>query len=216
MFLNTLLQEILFWSGITMVLEKTLESLLDCREIQPVHPKGDQSWVFIGRTDAEAETPILWPPHANSWLVGKDPDAGRDWGQEEKGTTEDEMAEWHHRLDGHEFEWTLGVGDGQGGLACCDSWGCKESDMTERLNWTDSLCSFKSRLHQGIAFLFACILSRFIHVWPFGLQPASLLCPWDSPGKNTIVDCHALLQGIFLSQGSNSRLSCLLHYQVGS
>ena len=88
----------------TVVLEKTLESPLDCKEIQPVHPKGDQSWVFIGRTDAEAETPIVLPPHAKSWLIGKDPDAGRDWGQEEKGTTEDEMAEWLHRLDGHEFE----------------------------------------------------------------------------------------------------------------
>ena len=87
-----------------MVLEKTLESPLDCKEIQPVHPKGDQSWVFIGRTDAEAATPILWPPHAKSGLIGKDSDAGRDWGQEKKGTTEDEMAGWHHRLDGHEFE----------------------------------------------------------------------------------------------------------------
>ena len=87
-----------------MVLEKTLESPLDCKEIQPVHPKGDQSWVFIGRIDAKAETPILWPSHAKSWLIGKDSDTGRDWGQEEKGTTEDEMAGWHHRLDGHEFE----------------------------------------------------------------------------------------------------------------
>ena len=87
-----------------MVLEKTLESLLDCKEIQPVHPKGDQSWVFIGRTDAEAETPVFWPLDVKSWLIWKDPDAGRDWGQEEKGTTEDEMAGWHHQLDGHEFE----------------------------------------------------------------------------------------------------------------
>ena len=118
-------------------LEKTLESPLDCEEIQPVHPKGDQSWVFIGRTDAKAETPVFWPPHAKSWLIGKDSDAGRDWGQEEKGTTEDEMAGWHHRLDGHEFEWTPGVSDGQGGLVCCDSWGHKELDMTERLNWTE-------------------------------------------------------------------------------
>ena len=92
------------WCFWTVGLEKTLASPLDCKEIQPVHPKGDQSWVFIGRTDAEAETPILWPPHAKSWLIGKDPDAGRDWGQEEKGTTEDEMVGWHHRLDGHEFE----------------------------------------------------------------------------------------------------------------
>ena len=118
----------------TVVLEKTLESPLDCKEIQPVHPKEDQSWVFIGRNDAKAETPILWPPHAKSWLIGKDPDAGRDWGQEEKGTTEDEMAGWHHWLNGREFEWTLEVGDGQGGLACCNSWGRKESDTTERLN----------------------------------------------------------------------------------
>ena len=125
-----------FWN---VVFEKTLESPLDCKEIQPVHPKGDQSCVLFGRTDAKAETPILWPPHVKSWLLGKDPDAGRDWGQEEKGTTEDEMAGWHHQLDGHEFEWTPGFGDGQGGLACCDSWGHKESDMTEWLNWTESL-----------------------------------------------------------------------------
>ena len=125
------------WCFWTVMLEKTLESPLDCKEIQPVHPEGDQSWVFIRRTEAEAETPVLWPSHAKSWLIGKDPDAGRDWGQEEKGTTEDEMAGWHHRLDGHEFGWTPGVGDGQGGLACCGSWGRKESDTTERLNWTE-------------------------------------------------------------------------------
>ena len=113
------------------------ESPLDCEEIQPVHPKRDQSWVFTGRTDAKAETPILWPPHAKNWLTGKDPDAGRDWGQEEKGTTEDEMAGWHDQLDAHEFEWTPGVGDRQGGLACCNSWGRKELDTTEWLNWTE-------------------------------------------------------------------------------
>ena len=123
--------------ALIVVLEKPLESPLDCKEFQPVHPKGDQSWVFIGRTDAKAETPILWPPHAKSWLIGKDPDAGRDWGQEEKGRTEDEMAGWHHRLNGHESEWTLGFGDGQRGLACCDSWGRKELDTTEWLNWTE-------------------------------------------------------------------------------
>ena len=125
------------WCFWTEVLEKTLESPLDCKEIQPVHSKGDQPWVFIRRTDAKAETPVSWPPHTKSWLIGKDSDAGRDWGQEEKGMTEDEMAGWHHWLDGHEFGWTLGVVDGQGGLVCCNSWGCKESDMTEHLNWTD-------------------------------------------------------------------------------
>ena len=125
------------WCFWTVVLEKTLESPLDCKEIQPVHPKGDQSWVFFGRIDAKTETPILWPPHAKSWLIGKDSDAERDWGQKKKETAEDEMAGWHHQLDGHEFEWTLGVGDGQGGLAICDSWGRKDSDMTEQLNWTE-------------------------------------------------------------------------------
>ena len=130
------------WCFWTVVLEKTLESPLDCKEIQPIHSKGDQSWVFFGRTDAEAETPTLWPPHARSWFIGKDSDAGRDWGQEEKGTTEDEMAGWHHRLDGQEIGWTPGVGDGQGGLACCSSWGRRESDTTKQLNWTELCKSF--------------------------------------------------------------------------
>ena len=125
------------WCFWTVVLEKTLESPLDCKEIQPVHSEGDQPWVFFGRNDAKAETPGLWPPHAKSWLIGKDSDAGRDWGQEEKGMTEVEMAGWHHRLDGHEFGWIPGAGDVQGGLACCDSWGRKESDTTERLDWTE-------------------------------------------------------------------------------
>ena len=124
------------WCFWTMVLEKTLESPLDCKKIHPVHSEGDQPWDFFGRNDAIAETPVLWPPHAKSWLIGKDPDAGRDWGQEEKGTTEDEMAGWHHRLDRHEFEWTLGVGDGQGGLACCDTWGHRvRHDWATELNW---------------------------------------------------------------------------------
>ena len=122
-----------FW---TVVLEKTLERPLDCKEIQPVHPKGDKSWVFIGRTDAEAETPIFWLHYVKNWLIWKDSDAGKDW-KWEKGTTEDEMVGWHHRLNGHGFGWTPGAGDGQGGLACCDSWGHKESDTTERLNWTE-------------------------------------------------------------------------------
>ena len=119
------------WCFWTVVLEKALESPLDCKEIQPVHPKGDQSWIFIGRTDAEA--PILWPPDAKSWLIRKDPDAGKDWGQKEKGT-EDEMVGWHHRL-GPKFEQAPGVGDGQGRLACCSPWGWKELSTTEQLNW---------------------------------------------------------------------------------
>ena len=125
------------WCFWTVVLEKTLESPLDCKEIQLVHPKGDQSWVFFGRTDVEAETPILWPPHAKSWLIWKDPDARKDWGQEEKGTTEDEMVGLHHQLNGHGFGWTPGVSDRQGGLACCSPWGHKELDMTGRLIWTE-------------------------------------------------------------------------------
>ena len=124
------------WGFWTVVLEKTLESPLECKEIQPVHSE-DQPSDFFGRNDAQAETPVLWPPDAKSWLIGKDSDAGRDWGQAEKGTTEDELAGWHHWLNGRESEWNPGVDDGQGGLVCCDSWGCKESDMTELLNWTE-------------------------------------------------------------------------------
>ena len=111
------------------------ESPLDCKEIQPVHSKGKQSWIFIGRTNVEAETPILWPSDSKNWLIWKDPDAGKDWREEEKGTTEDEIVGWHHRLKGHEFEQTPGVGDGQGGLACWSLWGRKKSDTTEQLNW---------------------------------------------------------------------------------
>ena len=125
------------WCFWTVVLEKTLESSLDFKEIQPVHLKGNQSWIFIGRTDVEAETPIHWPPDAKSGLIWKDPDAGKDWRWEEKGMTDDEMVGWHHRLNGYEFEWALGVGDGQGGLECCSPWGCKELDMTKWLNWTE-------------------------------------------------------------------------------
>ena len=120
----------------------TFESALDSKEIQPVHPKGNQSWMLIGRTDAEAETPFLWLPDAKNWLIVKDPDAGKDWRQEEKGTTEDEMVGWHHRLNGHEFEQAPGVGDGQGSLACCSPWGQKESNMSEQLNWTDLILYF--------------------------------------------------------------------------
>ena len=121
-----------------MLLNCGVESPMDCKEIQLVHSKGDQPWDFFGRN----ETPVLWPPHEKSWLTGKDPDAGRDWGQEEKETTEDEMAGWHHGLDGRESEWPPGVGDGQGGLACCNSWGHQESNTTERLIWTEMSCLY--------------------------------------------------------------------------
>ena len=155
-----------------MVLEKTLESPLDCKEIQPVHPKGDQSWVFIGRTDAKAETPKLWPPDVKSWLILKDPDAGKDWGQEEKGTTEDEMVGWHHWLNGHGFEWAPGAGDGQGGLACCSSWGRKELDTTERLNWTS----------QYIIWVEAVLLRNIAMVFYFKMLPST---------------CHATIKHAF-------------------
>ena len=133
------------WCFWTLVLEKNLESplrdscrlLRDCEEIKPVHAKGNQPWIFIGRTDAEAESPILWPPGAKNWLIGKDPDAGKEWKQEEKGMTEDETVGWHHGLNGHEFEQAPGVGDGQGSLVSCNPWGRKELDMSEWLNWTE-------------------------------------------------------------------------------
>ena len=123
------------WCFLTVVLEKTLESLLDCKEIKTVNPKGNQPWIFIRRTDAEAEAPILWPPDEKNWLIWKDPDAGKDWKQEEKGKTEDEMVGWHHQLDGHEFEYSPEV-DGQGSLVCCCPWSHKQLDTTEWLNWT--------------------------------------------------------------------------------
>ena len=152
------------WCFWTVVLEKTLESPLDCKEIQPVHSEGDQPWDFFGRNDAKAETPVLWPPHVKSWLIGKDFDAGRDWGQEEKGAAEDEMAGWHHALDGRESEWTPGDGDEQGGLACCHSWGREESDTTELLNWTEhtshsTYLTFYTVL--WLLFLLGCLVDSF-------------------------------------------------------
>ena len=126
------------WCFWTVVLDKTLQSPLDNKEIQQAHPKGNQSWIFIGRTEAEAETPVLWPTDVNNLLIRKYPITGKDWRQEEKRMTEDGMVRWHHWLDRLEFEQSLGVGDEQGGLACCSPWGCKESNMTERLNWTET------------------------------------------------------------------------------
>ena len=125
----------------------------------PVHPKANQSWIFIGRTDVEAETPILWPPHAKSWLIWKDPDAGKDWGQEKKGMTEDDLVGWYHWLDGYGFGWVPGVDDRQGGLACCSSWGRKELDTTEWLNCTEN---FKSRIQY---FSYASLGGKEVCVW---------------------------------------------------
>ena len=145
------------WCFLNCGLKETLESPLDSKEIKPVNTKGNQSWIFIGRTDAEVEAPVLWPPDVKSQLTGKDPDAGKDWRQEERGTAEDRMAGWHHRLNGHEFEQVLGDGEGQGSLLCCSPWGCKESDMTEE--WTKTMPDTKpqtqdnaKKLHLGISF----------------------------------------------------------------
>ena len=136
------------------------------KETQPVHSEGDQPWDFFGRDDAKAETPVLWLPHAKTWLIGKDSDGGRDWGQEEKGMTKDEMAGWHHWFDGCESEWTPGVGDGQGGPACCDSLGCKELDTTEQLNWTDSINICASGFDEHLKSIF-CLLLVVGSVFPW-------------------------------------------------
>ena len=154
------------WCFWTLVLENTLESPLDYKEIQPIYPKGNQSWIFIGRTDAEAEAPILWPPDAKKWLIGKDPDAEKNW-RWEKGITEDEMVGWHHQLDGHEFEQTSGVGDGRGGLVCCNPWDHKESDTIEQLNWTELMlyARFPELNH-----LIKTSSSPLINIYPFCLM----------------------------------------------
>ena len=174
-----------------MVLEKRLESPLEsCKEIKQVNPKGNQSWTFIGKTDAETEAPIFWPPDTNiltNWLIGKDPDAGNDWKQDEKGTAEDETVGWHHRLDGHEFEQASGIGDGQGDLACCSLWGCKEPDMTERLNWTYDPCS--------LALVFVLFKLKNISSSFYSLVLAGkdfLFVPWADRITSRILSCTAL------------------------
>ena len=151
------------WSFGTVLLEKTLESPLDCKEIQTVHPKGNQSWIFLGRTNAEAEAPILWPPDVKSWLIGKDPDAGKDWRQEEKGMREGEMFGWHHLLSGHEFEQASGVGDGQGSLVCCSPWGCKQLDSTEQLIWTELNWTSSSEIMNPTLFTESYRFQLYIH-----------------------------------------------------
>ena len=171
------------------MLEKTLESPLDCKEIQPIHSEGDKPWDLFGRNDAKAETPVLWPPHAKSWLIGKDSDVGGDWGHEEKGMTEDEMAGWHHRLYGRESEWTLGVGDEQGGLACCDSRGRKESDTTERLNWTELTCE-----------------SSQVSVCNLCERGSSVAERWE--GQFPLLSCFTGFQDP-LMESNNTKLQCL-------
>ena len=155
---------------------------------------GYKSWVIIGRTDVEAETPILWPPDEKSWLIWKDPDARKEWGQKEKGTTEDETVGWHHQLNGHEFGWTPGVGDGQGGLASCGSWGRKDSDTTEQLNWTD-----------------LCLLAKLLQSCPILCNPMDYGPPGFSAHgilQTRILEwvANSILQGIFPTQGLNLRL----------
>ena len=167
------------WCFWTVVLEKTLESPLARKEIKPVNPKANQSWIFIGRTDPEAETPILWPPDVKNWLIGQDPDAGKDWRQEEKQTIENEMVGWYHWFDEREFEQGPGTGDRQGSLVCCSPLGCKESDMTEWMNWTEEIFETPSetRLKE---------LQKFIRLPEVRLEcrpcihpdPYKQLCPW--------------------------------------
>jgi len=152
--------------------EKTLEGPLDCKEVQPVHPKGDQFWVFIGRTDVEVEAPILWPPDAKSWLIWRDTDDGKDWGQEEKGTAEDKMVGCHHQLNGYGFGWNLGVGDGQGGLACCGSWGCK--NRTRLSDWTELISSELSCSHSHLFWGILWFSLLFIQ-WSVGYSEAYCL-----------------------------------------
>ena len=176
------------WCFWTVMLEKILESPLDCKKIKPINPKGNQPWIFIGRIDAKAEAPILWPPDVKSWLIRKDPDAGKDWRWEEKGMTEDQMVGWHHRLDGHEFEQALGVGDGQGSLACCSPWGHKELDMTEWLIWTELDCSPPSSSSHGI-------LQARILEWV--AMPSSRGSSWSRDW--TLVSCGSCIAGRFFT-----------------
>ena len=169
------------WCFLTVVLKKTLESPLDSKEIKPVNPKGNQSWIFIGRTDAEAEVPILWPHDAKSWLIRKDTDAGQDGRQEEKGMTEDKMVGWHHRLNGHECEQAPGEGEGPGSLACCSSWGRTELDTTDQLSKQHTiplLCILWSILLLYNLFSHSVVSDS---LWPPGLQHTRLPCPSLSP-----------------------------------
>ena len=170
----------------TVMLEKTLESLLDCKEIKPVNPKGNQPWLFIERTDVEVEAPILWPPDANSGLIRKHPDAGKDWRHEEKGTTEDEMVGWHQWLNGHGFEQASGVGDGQGGLVCCSPWGRKESDMTGRVSNTiqHRICVSESQMTVANRDPLSRNAFEILHT----LKPSTEAVVWKHSGSHPLAD----------------------------
>ena len=188
---------------------RRFKSPLDCKQIQPVNPKGNQSWIFIGRADAEAETPILWPPNAKNWFIWKDPDAGKDWRQEEKGMTEDGIVGYHHWLDGHEFDLALGVGEGQGSKMCCNPWGCKELDMTEQLNWctlfADSILQYSEILYFLFSLIFSIYLapisSSFLKVWNVHVQSwISFL----SPKKIVVFTSSCFSSQAFTSSGESS------------
>ena len=172
-----------------------LESPLDCKGIQPYHPKGDQSSVFIGRTDVEAEILILWPPDVKSWLFWKDPDAGKDWRQEKKGTMEDEMVGWHHRLNGHGFGWTPGAGDGQGGLVCCSSWGCKESDTTEQLSWTHNIYATSLRDIKHKIMATSSRITSKVNFITFSFYRIHLIGKW-SEAERGFLPCFCLFRKI--------------------
>ena len=167
------------WCFWTVVLEKTLESPLDCKESKPVNPKGNQSWIFIGRTNVEGEAPILWPADVKNWLIGEDPDGRKDWRQEEKGMTEDGMVGWHHWLYGHELEQAPGFGDGQGSLACCSPWGHKESDMTGRLN------SNKKKTLEPVLDMKVKVHRNFLMVQWLRLQAPNVGGPDSIPSQGT-------------------------------
>ena len=190
------------WCFWTVVLEKTLESPLDCKEIQPVHPKGDQSWIFTGRTDAEAETLILRPPDEKNWLIGKDPDAGKDWRQEEKGTTEDEMVGWHHRLHGHEFDQVLGVGDGQGSLVCyMQSKGSQRvGHWVTRLNWT--VLRWNQDPTPSLHYCFLAAPPLFLHPFP-SWNSNSLNLPFGTQGRSWGLESRNGTERLLLSFKTN-------------
>ena len=193
------------WCFSTVLLEKTIEIPLDCKEIRPVHPKGNQSWIFIGSTDAEAETPVLWPPNAKNWLIWKDPDAVKDWRQEEKWTIENEMVVWYYQFDRHESEQAPGGGDGQGSLVCCSSWGHKESDTTEWRNWLIHL-KVKGIGQTDISYIFITFLVPFFTT----SHHSSGLCVFRNPipqppTRATLLESFSIGSELF-------KMLCLLHF----